>query len=388
MATFDGILTAGIEAGAAPGATAVVVNRDGTQWEGAAGERQIGSGSVMTHDTVGAIFSMTKALTGTAAMQLVERGQLSLDAPASELIPWLGEVEVLEGFDADGKARTRPPRTAVTLRHLLTHTSGFPYEIWNANDVAWRQQTGTPSLFTLQNKGMQVPLAFDPGTQWEYGIGIDWVGKLVESASGKTLGEYLAEHVTGPLGMHDTAFAPNASMLERTAAMHARGSDGSLTPIELSPPADPEYEMGGGGLQGTMRDYSRFIRMILNDGELEGQRLLQAETVAAMASNQIGDLRVKKLHTVLPNFSNDAEFFPGEPKSWGLTFQINETAWETGRPAGTLMWAGLANSYYWIDRENGIGGAYMSQIMPFADAKSMALFFDIEREAYRQLSLA
>lgn len=379
---LDTILNEGIQAGAAPGAVAIVVGRDGVIWEGAAGERVIGSGVEMTSDTVGAIFSMTKAITGAAAMQLVEQGKLSLDAPAGNVCPWLNEVEVLTGFDDDGQPVSRAAKTAVTLRNLLTHTSGFVYEIWNANEARWKEATGAPSLFTLENAALHTPLAFDPGTQWEYGTGIDWAGKMVEEVSGMTLGEYFAKNLTGPLGMTDTAFSHTPSMLSRAAGMHARLPDGSLAPMDLPPPENPEFEMGGGGLHGTMSDYGKFIRMILNDGELDGTRVLQSDTVAMMSRNQIGDLRVKELSTVAPPFSNNAEFFPGEPKSWGLTFQINETAVDTGRPAGTLMWAGLANSFFWIDRQNGIGGAYLSQILPFADERSLNLFLDLERAVY------
>ena len=384
-AHYDAIMKAGIEQGAAAGAVATVVNRDGVVWEGAAGERAAGSGVAMTTDTVGAIFSMTKAITGAAAMQLVEQGKLELDAPAGSVCPWLNEVQVLDGFDADNQPRLRAPKTPVTLRHLLTHTSGFVYEIWNSNDQRYREVTATPSLFTLENAALKVPLAFDPGTDWEYGIGIDWTGKMVEAASGMTLGEYFNKHLTGPLGMSNTAFAHTEHMLSRAAAVHARMPDGSLSPMELPPPENPEFEMGGGGLHGTMSDYGRFIRMILNDGELDGTRVLKPETVQLMAQNHIGALRVKELKSIAPPFSNDAEFFPGQPKSWGLTFQINETSADTGRPAGTLMWAGLANSFYWIDRENGVGGAYLSQILPFGDSKSLDLFLALEKETYQHL---
>lgn len=383
---LDDVLANGTKAGAAPGAVAIVVNRNEVLWEGASGERAIGTGVSMTTDTVGAIFSMTKAITGTAAMQLVEQGKIDLDAPAGQICPWLHEVQVLDGFDDDGEPVLRAPKSPVTLRNLLTHTSGFTYEIWNANEARWKEKTGALSLFTLENKSLQTPLAFDPGTQWEYGTGIDWAGKMVEAISGMKLGEYFDKYITGPLGMSDTAFAHSPSMLERAAAIHARLPDGSLQTMDLPPPENPEFEMGGGGLHGTMSDYGRFIRMILNDGELDGVRILKPETVTMMCENHIGDLRVQKLKTVAPPFSNDAEFFPGQPKSWGLTFQINETAADTGRPAGTLMWAGLANSFFWIDRKNGIGGAYLSQILPFADEKSLELFFDIERTVYQAIT--
>jgi len=383
---LSSILDAGVRQGAAAGAVAIVVDRDGVMWEHASGERVLGCGTNMTTDTVGAIFSMTKAITGAAAMQLVEQGKLDLDAPAGDICSWLHQVQVLTGFDPDGQALMRPPKTPITLRHLLTHTSGFVYELWNPNEAKWRASTGAPSLFSREHAALRTPLAFDPGTQWEYGIGIDWAGKMVEQVSGMKLGQYLQANVTAPLGMTDTAFTLSASMLERAAGMHRRQADGSLTSFELPTPAAPEFEMGGGGLHGTMRDYGRFIRMILNDGELDSVRVLKAETVAMMSQNQIGDLRVKKLTTTAPSQSHDAEFFPSEPKSWGLTFQINETAVDTGRPAGTLMWAGLANSFFWIDRSNGIAGAYLSQILPFADASSLGLFLDLERAVYASLA--
>jgi methyl acetate hydrolase len=383
---IDGLLKAGIDRGAAPGAVATVVDRDGVRYLGSAGERALGSGVEMTPDTVGAIFSMTKAITGAAAMQLVEQGKIDLDAPASSICPQLGETAVLDGFDGDGQPITRAPSDPITLRNLLTHTSGFVYDIWNSDSAKWHEVTGVPNILSLERASLTEPLMFDPGTRWEYGIGIDWAGQMVETVSGQTLGEYFAEHITGPLGMNDTAFAHTPSMLERASAIHGRGPDGSLAPIEIPPPENPEFEMGGGGLHGTVGDYGRFIRMILNDGELDGTRVLKAETVAMMAQNQMGALRVQKLTTTAPQFSNDAEFFPGDPKSWGLTFQINEVPAATGRPAGTLMWAGLANSFFWIDRQNGVGGAYLSQILPFADKPSTDLFFEVETAAYEAMA--
>ncbi len=382
---IDGVLQAGVERGAVAGVTAIVVDRDGVRYEGGFGERSIGSGVPMTFDTVGAIFSMTKAVTGAAAMQLVERGELDLDTPASEVCPTIGAAGVLTGFDADGQPLTRPAARPVTLRHLLTHTSGYVYDIWNADLARWYAATGTPNILSLKKAALEIPLAFDPGTAWEYGVGIDWAGLMVEAVSGQSLGAYLAANLTGPLGMTDTAFAHTDTMAARASAMHARLPDGSLAAIELGAPEDPEFEMGGGGLQSTMADYGRFLRMILDDGEVDGARVLAPETVQLMSSNNIGDLRVKMLETSAPGLSADAEFFPGEPKSWGLTFQINEAPAFTGRPAGTLMWAGLANSFYWIDRTNGIAGAYLSQLLPFADPQTVELFFEMESAVYRSL---
>jgi methyl acetate hydrolase len=381
----DAVLNAGVSSGAVPGVVAIVVDRDGVRYHGAAGERSIGTGAAMTPDTVGAIFSMTKAVTGAAAMQLVEQGKIELDAPMSVLCPEAANPVVLEGFDSDGNPKTRPAASEPTLRQLLTHTSGYVYDIWNAPMGRWYAATNTPSLFSLQRQALRAPLAFDPGTKWEYGIGIDWAGFMVEAASGLTLGTYLTKNLTGPLGMADTGFVHSESMLARASAIHARLPDGSLLAIDLPGAENPEFEMGGGGLQSTMSDYGRFMRMILNDGELDGVRVLKVDTVQAMCTNQMGKLRVSELKTAAPQFSNDAEMFPGEEKSWGLTFQIHEQAGNTGRPKGTLSWAGLANSYYWIDRTNGVAGAYLSQILPFADAKSIGLYHDFERAVYANL---
>lgn len=385
-AQLDTMLEAGVARGAVPGAVAVIVDRHGVRYEGSAGERALGSGVEMTTDTVGALYSMTKAVTGAAAMQLVERGLLDLDAPAGTICPELAEVSVLEGFDGLGRPKTRPPATPVTLRQLLTHTSGFVYEVWNQDSQRWHEATGTPGLGSRERAALREPLMFDPGTRWHYGIGLDWVGQMVEVVAETTLGQYFEQHLTGPLGMVDTAFSPTPSMVERLSAMHSRDPGGPLAVTEIRQPKNPQFELGGGGLYGTMGDYGRFVRMMLNDGELDGTRVLDADTVALMCRNHIGDLAVEPLRSCAPHYSNDAEFFPDQRKGWGLSFLINEEPGPTGRPPGTLMWGGLANSYYWIDRRNGIGGSYMSQVLPFADEPSLGLFYELERAVYEDLS--
>ena len=379
---LDELLGGAIDRGDVPGVVAVTFDRDGLTYEGAFGERVLGSGVDMTVDTTGAIFSMTKAITGAAAMQCVERGELSLDTPAGAICPDLADAQVLEGLADDGTPQLRPASTPVTLRQLLTHTSGFVYDIGDADFAAYLHATGKPSVLSLQLDALRVPLMFDPGTRWEYGTGIDWAGQMVEAVSGKTLGQYFQANLFDPLGMADSGFAPTESMLSRAAGMHARLPDGGLAPMDLPAPDNPEFEMGGGGLMSTMGDYARFCRMVLNGGELDGTRVMSADTVDLMCTNAMGDIRVQNLVSTNPAFSNDVAFFPGLEKSWGLTFQINEAEAPTGRPAGGLSWAGLANSYFWIDRTNGIGGAYLTQILPFADHKSIGLFQDFETAVY------
>lgn len=381
----DRILSHAVAAGAVPGVVAMACNRDGLLYEGAFGERTLGSGQAMSADSVCWIASMTKAVTSVAAVQCVERGQLDLDAPASKVLPAIGDAQVLTGFDADGKPSFRRPRRPVTLRHLLTHSAGFSYEIWNADMVRYQQATGVPSVTSCQNKALELPLLFDPGERWEYGINIDWAGKMVEAVSGQTLGQYLKDNLFDPLGMHSTAFRITPGMRSRLAGVHLRGPDGKLAPMPFELPQEPEFEMGGGGLYSTAGDYLRFVRMVLNHGQLGGERVLKPETVANdLMLNQMGDCRVSQLKTEHP-LSNDAEFFPGVPKAWSLAFQINQQRTHTGRPAGALMWAGLANSFYWIDPVQGVGGVYITQIFPFADTASLAAFYDFETAVYDSL---
>ena len=383
---IDAILSEAAAAGAVPGVVAGVTRAEDDLYLGGFGERVLGGGAAMTPDTVGWIASMTKAFTGAAAMQLVERGRLDLDAPAASVIPYLDEVPVLEGFDDEGRPRTRPRRRAITLRHLLTHTAGFSYEIWNDAIVRYQEATGTPGIITCEEAALTTPLLFDPGDRWDYGINIDWAGKMIEAVSGQRLGEYFREHLFGPLGMTDTAFRITDGMRARLARIHQRAEDGTLEPqMALEIAQDPEFQMGGGGLYGTVGDFLRFIRMILNRGRANGEQVLKPETVERMSRNQMGDLLVGPLKTAIPPLSNDAEFFPGMAKSWGLSFMINNEQAPTGRSAGSLGWAGLANSYFWIDPKKGIGGAYLTQVLPFVDEKSFPLYMAFERATYEAL---
>ena len=382
-AAIDALLRGACAAGDVPGVVAMATDRNGTIYEGAFGVRALGAPVAMTTDTVVWIASMTKALTGAAAMQLVEQGKLDLDAPGGRLMKELAEVQVLDGFGPDGTPRLRPPKTPVTLRQLLTHTAGYGYDTWNPELGRYQQATGLPPIRTREHGALRAPLLFDPGTRWNYGISIDLAGRLVEIASGERLGAYLRNHVTGPLGMRDTDFSASPGMRERLANVHARGKTGALAVVDMPPPKAPDFEMGGGGLYSTMPDYLRFVRTILNGGSLDGAQILKPETVALMSRNNMGALRVTPMRTTMPATSLDAEFFPGLPKTWGLTFQINEEKAPTGRSAGSLSWAGLGNTYYWIDPAAGIGGVFATQILPFADSKALPLFLAFETAVYR-----
>ena len=367
-----------------PGVVAMATDRQDNFYEGAAGKRELGKDQPMTTDTVFAIFSCTKAITGVAVMQLVEEGVIGLDDPAKEYTPEIAEIQVLEGFDDDGEPRVRPPRGDVTVRQLMLHTAGFGYDIFNHDLVRYGEVRGVPSVVTATMDSLRSVLLFDPGERWEYGTNIDWVGKVVEGARGKRLGEVMKERIFEPLGMNDTAFTLSPSMRERRATIHQRGEDGTLTPLsDFELPQEPEQHMGGHGLYGTVGDYMKFIRMVLNDGAGAHGRVLQPETVERMSQNGLGETKITGLPGALPHLSNYAEFFPGMPKSWAYTFMINDEDAPTGRPAGALGWAGLPNLFFWIDRKNGIGGFWATQIFPFADPVSFTGYMDFETAIYQ-----
>jgi methyl acetate hydrolase len=318
-------------------------------------------------------------------MQLVEQGKLSLDRPIAEVLPELAAPQVLEGFDAIGEPRLRPARGPITLRHLITHTAGFVYDIWNADMARYREGRGIPEIFSCKNAALMLPLAFDPGEQWEYGINIDWIGKAVERVSGKKLGAYFGEHLFGPIGISDTGFKLTPERRARLVAMHARGPDGALAPMEFEMPQEPEFEMGGGGLYGPAADYLAFASLFLTEGRAGGRQVLQPETVRLMAENAMGGLNVRALPAALP-YSNHAEFFPGMVKKWGLGFMISTAPVPGGRSAQSLAWAGLGNTYFWIDPAKGIAGVILMQLIPFADPKALGVFDGFEKALYAALA--
>ncbi len=380
------VLKAASDRGDVPGVVAMAATRDGVIYQGAFGRRKLPDGVAMTADTVFWIASMTKAITSAAAMQLVERGKLALDQPIVGLLPELATLQVLEGVDADGEPKLRPARRPITLRHLITHTAGFVYDIWNGEMGRYMARRGIPAIGSCQNAALALPLVFEPGEKWDYGINIDWVGKAVERASGQRLGDYFAEHLFGPIGMRDTGFRLTAGQSARLAGMHARGAGDALAPIEFAITQAPEFEMGGGGLYGTAADYLAFERVFLNRGRADGGQVLRPETVALMAQNAIGELNVRLLKTAVPASSNDAEFFPGMVKKWGLGFMISTEKVPGGRNAGSLAWAGLGNTYFWIDPTAGVAGVILMQLLPFADPKALALLDAFEQTVYAALA--
>jgi methyl acetate hydrolase len=383
METIDRMFSQAVESRAMPGIVAAAATGRGILYEGAFGARELGKDAPMTKDTVVWIASMTKAITATAAMQLVERGKLSLDRPAQDVVPELAKARVLEGFDASGQPKLRAPKRPITLKDLLTHTAGYAYEIWRPEIARYQEATKTPGITTCANAALTTPLLFDPGDRWEYGINIDWAGKMVEAAAGQPLDRYFQDNILGPLGMTDTTFKLSSAQRARQSRVHARNEAGALAPIEFALPEEPEFLMGGGGLYGTAGDYLAFTQMIVQGGTLAGARVLGREIVELMSQNHIGALEILPIKTAAPPLSNDVELLPGVPKKWGLSFLINMQPLATGRSAGSLAWAGLANTYFWIDRTRRVSGVFLSQLLPFYDATAVDLLTKFETEVYR-----
>ena len=360
-----------------PGATCVIVDSEGVRYSAAFGCADAVEGVPMALDTPCQIASMTKALVSVGAMQLVEQGKLGLDTPIGDVLPDLADAQVLAGFDEDGTPQLRPAARPITLRHLLTHTAGLGYFFVHPEVLRYYQHAGMPVPGSKASIAM--PLMFDPGDRWEYSVATDWAGLAIEAVTGEKLRDYLGANVFQPLGMTDTAFldAPHP----RAAKVHRRKPEGGF---EISPMflGGGEFDSGGGGLTSTAPDYARFLRAMLRGGELDGARILAEESVAEMGRNQIGDLRAGYMGSAMPELAPPFDNFPDQHTGWGLGFLINPEPGPHGRSAGSLAWAGIFNSYYWIDPEKDVAGVFVSQMAPFGDPGAMGAFGALERLAY------
>lgn len=383
---LDSVLQQAVQRhGGVPGVVAMVTDRNSNIYEGAAGSRTLGKDEPMTTDSVFAIFSTTKALTGTLAMQLIEQGLLNLNDPAGRYIPEIDELQVLDGFDAAGTPRLRQPKRRITVNDLFLHTSGLCYEFFSADDLKYRTAKAIPTVVSSSFDSIRTVLLHDPGARWTYGVNIDWLGRIVEKLRNRRLGEVMRERIFDPLGMDEIGFRMTDAMKTRRAVIHDRAADGKLTPLpDLVLPDPPSMDMGGHGLYATVSEYMKFIRMVLNGGQGPNGRVLRAETIEAMSRDGLRPLglSVGGWATSIPSLSNTGEFFPGTDKGWAYTFMTNREHAPSGRPSGSLMWTGLANSYFWIDQKTGVGGYWATQILPFQDAASYPGFVEFETAVY------
>lgn len=368
-------LEAGLAESGLPGIAVAAVTPEGREVNLALGRRASDAAAPMTPDTLFWIASMTKAITSAVALQLAAEGRVDLDEPVGRWLPQLAEAKVLEGFDEKGAARLRPAKAPVTLRNLLMHSSGLGYDFASPDLARWIAETGANMLGPA---APSLPLIFDPGQDWAYGLGIDYAGKLIEILTGRDLGQAFQERIFGPLGMTETTFALTPAHRERLAAMHARLPDGGVTPTPFGLPDPPYFQMGGGGLYSTARDYLRFLRGVMG----EGTPLLPPEFMGLFTTSQMTEPRPGALVSAAPHLANDYDAFPGRPTGWSLGFLVNLEQGPGGRSAGSLAWAGLSNCYYWVDRERGSAGVFLAQLLPFADPGVLKLFERFERAVY------
>jgi methyl acetate hydrolase len=383
---IDKVFMKPIEAGLIPGVVAFAADDRGIIYEGAFGRRAVDKPELMTLDSVFRIASMTKAVTGTAAMQLVEKGQIGLEQPMGDLLPMIKDAKVLEGFDGSGTPRLRDPKSPITLRHLLTHTSGYGYDIFNSDLARYVQIAGLPSILSRKNDALRLPLLFDPGSGWEYGIGLDLVGKVIEEVTGDDLESYFRRNILDPLGMHDTSFVLRNDMAQRLVGTHVRGPDGKPAAISIEPLEEAEFHTGGAGLFSTAPDYITFTRTLLAGGTLDGVEVLKPETVKLMSRNAIGDLNVPMVRSNNPALALEVETFPGQVKKWGLTFLINTEDVQGFRSAGSLTWGGVHNTYFWIDLKRRITAVALMQILPIGDPHVQETMIAFERTLYAAIS--
>ena len=362
-----------------PFVVAMTANSAGVQYSGAAGEaapRQAAG-----EDTVFRIYSMTKAVGSVAAMILIDRGKLHFDTPVAEVLPEFSRLKVLEGFDGDVPV-LREPRVQATVRHLATHTSGLEYDIWNADVAKYLEVSKTPRVLSGLKASLFCPMTTDPGTRWGYGFGIDWLGRVVEEIDGRRIDAFVHDEILTPLGMSSTAFELDDAMTSRLCQVSARGDDGLFTPIDMSPPSSPEFYGMGHSLYSTAFDYLRFLRMVLGKGALDGVRILSEKAVTDMTADHMQGLVFKKMVTGTPSVTMDVDLFPGTRVTHSFAFLRNEEDIPGRRKAGSLGWAGICNTHYWIDPASDKAAVIMTQSLPFVEPRFMQTYVAFERAVY------
>ncbi len=370
---IDATLKDGIAKRGIPAVAAMVADSRKPVYSGAFGVRD-SSGVPVTVDSIFGIASMTKAITTVAALQLVEKDDIGLDEPVGKVLRELAKIQVVQGFDAAGEPILRQAKTPITLRHLLTHTSGLCYSNWDGTAFKYASKEGRPDA-----------LMFDPGERWQYGTGIDWAGRLVERLSGMTLEDYFQVNILRRLDMVDTSFIVPESKFPRVVSGWTRQPDGTLKQVERKPPSVPKSFNGGGGLYSTVADYTKFMQMILGNGRgINTQGILDPKTAAWMKTNQIGASTAGKMKSYVPATSADVDIQPGHTEKWTLGFLLNTDPYAGGRAAGSLAWAGLFNTFYWIDPARDVCGVIMMQFLPFVDPAAVGLLGDFEKAVYRE----
>jgi CubicO group peptidase (beta-lactamase class C family) len=379
QAALAASLEGAVERGDTAGVVALVVDRDGVLFEGAAGQLDVAGGAAMPTDAIFTLASMTKPVTSVAAMMLYEQGELDLDDPVSKFLPGFDALEVISAFDAtSGAYEVAPATSEMTVRHLLSHTSGIGYAFCNATVARLQQST--------QRSELGLPLLNEPGAEWHYSASTRLLGQIIESITDQTLEELFQENIFEPLGMTDTSFAVPLERQSRLPTLHVRTATGGLRESPQNAPSTPTAPFGGdGGLYSTAHDYGRFMRMFLNGGELDGARILRESSVALMGENQLGPGFVELQQSTNPGLSRDFPLGAGQDK-FGLGFQLTGAdSAGASRSVGSMAWAGIFNTEFWIDPRQGIAATLLMQVLPFYDEGAIEALQDFESSVYREL---
>jgi methyl acetate hydrolase len=377
-ASIDALLEAAVERRDVPGVVAMATDRRGVIYSGAAGVASGRPARPMTTDAIFRIASMTKPVTSVALLQLVDEKKIGIDDPVSKYFQEFAHLSVITSLDANtGGYTVKPASRPVTVRHLLTHTSGLGYGFTSPVVRDFKPRNG--DTFAVG------PLLFEPGADWIYGTSTDWVGRIVESVSGKDLDTYFRERIFGPLGMRDTHFNVPEAAWPRLVSVWRRHANGTLGEPPSVPPQRVTRFNGGGGLSSTAGDYIRFLQMLLNGGQLDGARILSAASVQLMSVNQMGAVNAHATRSAQPDLSADFTFIAEGRDKWGLGFLITSESVPGLRTAGSLSWGGINNTYFWIDPSRDVAGVILMQFLPFADPRALAVYRDFERALYQML---
>jgi CubicO group peptidase (beta-lactamase class C family) len=359
-----------------PGVVVAVVNKEGLLYQEAFGRSSTVRGTPMAKDTIFNIASMTKAVTSVAIMMLVDEGRLTLDDDVSKYLPKYKDPLVISKFNStDGTYETRPAKRPITIRHLLTHTSGIGYGFASQTVTTLTQKTGETEL--------DLPLLFDPGDGWAYGASTRVLGHVVEAISGQKIDAFLDSRILEPLGMHDTSYAVPPAKNPRVVAVNARGGDGKFVERPMAATIASPVQ-GDGGLYSTAADYGLFLRMLLNRGRLDNARILSEKSARTMFDNHTGRVVVQRQISAAPALSRDFPVGAGED-NWGLGFQLAKTKRPNMRTPGSGTWAGIFNTHFFIDPSREIGVIVMMQTLPFYDEASMKVYTGVEEIVYRNL---
>ena len=364
-----------------PAISAAVLSKDNILYKGYFGFSNIEEKKPVDQNSLFRIASMTKAITSTCVYQQIDRGKLTLNTSLKDYFPEISEKKILDGFDGDGNPVLKEPESDITIGQLLTHTSGFAYEIWNENIAKLVEKGDLVTAFAGNEEFLKAPLVFEPGSSWEYGIGIDWLGVLIEKINECSLQDYMKRNIFNPLNMENTSYDLSEEDHDRVVAVYGRNGDAYMQmPFEV--PEKSSFYSGGGNLISNVDDYSSFLKLFLNVGTVNGEKILSEKSVQSMLQSLNKTLEMNTMKTQVPMLSDNVDFFPNTTKSWSPGFMINHEDIQYGRPANSAGWAGLFNSFFWIDQKNDIAALILMQMLPFVEKGCFETLKDFESSIY------